>query len=372
MRPYQMSKKLRVLMIVGSWPPIHCGVGDYTSKLNDRLVGLGLDMHVLTSQKAKHSESVHNIVQEWDVFHLLKILQNIMTLKPDIIHMQYPSVMYRRNLFPNFLPYLIKRKFPNIPLILTIHEYHDVSTLGKRRTQLCLLGPDAIILTNQEDALDLSKYLGEKQHIVIPIGNNIEIADQISRQLKSVLGSYGLVKDKYWLYTGFVDSTKGVEKLIRAVNFVEGKMPLVIATDFDKNNEYHVRVQRLIHDEAVKVVWTGYVKTVDLSHLLHGAYAVVLPFDRPATARRGTVITALAHGKAVITTGNTKHSVFSRGAALIDENSTEAIIRAMNELVQNKKKRSRLEKIAKVMADNYAWPSIAQAHQRLYLERSKS
>lgn len=367
-----MSKNLRVLIITGSWPPIHCGVGDYTAKLTENMTKLGVDMHILTSKGAQRSSVVEGVVSKWNMFDWPIISSHINDLQPDIIHMQYPSVMYRRNLFPNFLPLLIKRKYPHIPLVLTLHEYHDASALGRYRTLITLRGPDRLILTNIEDSVDLGEQLKRKKHDIIPIGSNIEYEKASEKKAVELLSSFGVKKNKFWLYTGFVDATKGLDNLIDAINASHNKMPLVIATAYDSNNEYHKKIQQEINQNTGTAIWTDYVPAQQLSILLSDAFGVVLPFDRPATARRGSVIAALAHGKAVITTGAKGSSIFSDGAMLIPTNTVEEIVGAMDLLVQNTKEKQHFEKSAKYLANRFSWDTIAQEHLNIYLEECAS
>lgn len=359
-------------MVTGSWPPIHCGVGDYTAKLTEYMTRLGVDMHVLTSQGAQSSVAVESTVKKWSLFDWPVISRHIRALRPDIIHMQYPSVMYRRNLFPNFLPRLLKKNFPHIPLVLTLHEYHDASALGKQRTRLTLQGPDTFILTNAEDTADLKEKLMRKKQTIIPIGSNVDYKKTGEKEVAVLLDSFGVQKHGFWLYTGFVDTTKGLDKLVSAINFTQNKMPLVIATAYDNNNEYHAKIQEKIHKNSGTVIWTDYVPAEQLSILLSSAFGVVLPFDRPVTARRGSVIAALAHGKAVITTGVEDSSIFSGGVMLIRNNTVEEIVKAMDTLVHDIKEKKHLEKSAKDLASRFSWTTIAQEHLNIYLGECES
>ena len=51
-----------------------------------------------------------------------------------------------------------------------------------------------------------------------------------------------------------------------------------------------------------RVSWTGRIPARDVSALLVGSRLVFLPYDSGVSDRRGTLMAALAHGKAVVTT----------------------------------------------------------------------
>lgn len=363
-----MSKRLRIAMITGSWPPIHCGVGDYTARLTSELEQHNCEVMVLTSNDASHAKNVQPSMHTWLRRELPKVLEFIAMVRPDIIHMQYPSVMYKRHIFPNLLPRLVKKYYPDLPFVLTLHEYHDASRLGQLRSRLTLRGPDSLVLTNQADKNDLRAYEQRLKSSIIPIGSNIPIANQNKVQSQKLLRKYGVQNGQYWLNLGFVDPSKGVEQLIDAVQQSQSRLPLIIATEYSPSNPYHQQVMRLIETASRPVIWTGFLNEVELSLLIQCSTSVVLPFDTPATERRGSVIAALAHGKAVVTTGLPSESPFSDSAALIADNSARTIAAKLDQLVDDLDFRHELEVAARKAAKNYIWTNIAIQHRELYIK----
>lgn len=60
---------MRICFIVGAFPEMKCGIGDYTYKLSEELAREGLEIHVITSKKASCKSDtihIHNIIDEWD------------------------------------------------------------------------------------------------------------------------------------------------------------------------------------------------------------------------------------------------------------------------------------------------------------------
>lgn len=363
-----MSAKLRVAMITGSWPPIHCGVGDYTARLVHHLRQHEISVTVLTSDDATGANSFQSKMHDWTRRELSIVLNFLHEVQPDVIHMQYPSVMYKRHAFPNLLPKLVKKHFPTIPFVLTLHEYHDASRLGQLRSRLTLRGLDSLVLTNQADMNDLRAYEKLLKCSLIPIGSNIPIATQDRVKTQKLLQKYAVQNDQYWLNLGFVDPSKGLVRLIDAVQQSKSQLPLIIATEYSPANPYHREVMRLIKSADRPVVWTGFLDEVELSTLIRCSTSVVLPFDTPATERRGSVVAALAHGKAVITTGLISESPFSQSAALIADNTSSTIAAKLDQLADDLDYRHELEVAAQKAAKNYQWSTIAIKHKQLYTE----
>lgn len=56
MKNRKTRNNIKVLMICGSFPPMKCGVGDYTSRLAESLADNGTEVTVLTSDKSMTSK----------------------------------------------------------------------------------------------------------------------------------------------------------------------------------------------------------------------------------------------------------------------------------------------------------------------------
>ncbi len=60
---------MKVCFIVGAFPDMKCGIGDYTYKLAEELGKKGFEIHVITSKKANCKSEIihiHSIMEEWD------------------------------------------------------------------------------------------------------------------------------------------------------------------------------------------------------------------------------------------------------------------------------------------------------------------
>ena len=46
---------MKICFIVGAFPNMKCGIGDYTSKVAEELAKTGNEVHIITSKKSKSS-----------------------------------------------------------------------------------------------------------------------------------------------------------------------------------------------------------------------------------------------------------------------------------------------------------------------------
>ena len=58
---------LTVVHILGSLPPLKCGVGDSMSKISFYMAKRGIETHIITSENVHHIEGVniHPIMRSW-------------------------------------------------------------------------------------------------------------------------------------------------------------------------------------------------------------------------------------------------------------------------------------------------------------------
>src|SRR5262245_2539458 len=123
---------MRVLLITGSFPPMRCGVGDYTSHLAHALAARGgVEVGVLTSREAASGATadlqLFPIIDGWRFTELPRILRVLRSWRPDVIHVQYPTKGYRRRLLPVLLPLICRTA--GFRVAQTWHEYRRDVTL---------------------------------------------------------------------------------------------------------------------------------------------------------------------------------------------------------------------------------------------------
>lgn len=360
-----MSKeKIKVLYISGSWPSIKCGVGDYLYHLTK---AMNVDWYVITSKQAQKSHNVFNIVQSWTIKDWKKIKDKIKDINPDVIHFEYPSVIYGRKIFPNLLPRLIRNSFSKTPLFVTVHEYHDASILGKRRTRLTLGGVKNVIVTNSEDRTELSRIFKSKIFSEIRVGSNIGNSKMSHSAVTSLKKQYNPKDMKVITYFGFIDPSKGVQNLIEAVEKLPEDVSLIIATSFDPKNTYHQKLKRIIESSEKDIHWTGYLKEAEISGIFSLSDLVVLPFDQPASLRRGSLIAAIMHGCAIITTGPCEELLEDgKNCSLLINNSPENIAQTVGPLLRHPAELAILRKGAITLQSKFDWNEIAKKHVEQY------
>lgn len=361
------NPKPRVLFVSGSYPPINCGIGYYMARLCKALEAEGYeDFSILTSQDVDHDAHVLPWVNKWSFSAWPQVVRAIKQVEPELVHIQYSSVRYGRRPFISLLPHLLKLRYPKLKLIVTLHEYHDASSLGRRREDVLIAPIREVIVSNDEDRRMLKAKFGKKKIEQIPIGPMVDIA-KMSGDTKTKLAKRYNPKHKTLLMSwGIIDAAKGTDQLVLAM----GNLPdckLVIVGEYDESVAFHRELKALIDASSADIEWVGYLDNHDTSQLLQICDLVVLPYTQPVSLRRSTVLSSLLHGKPIVTTGPASTPLKHRdNCYLIDSNDPDSLVNAIEEL-RNDPKLSRMlgERAAKLAAD-FNWESIARKHVELY------
>jgi glycosyltransferase involved in cell wall biosynthesis len=198
-------------------------------------------------------------------------------------------------------------------------------------------------------------------------------------------------------YFGFLNPSKGVPTLLEAIGQLATQTPerpvrlAMIGAETGVSNPTDLAQARTVHDTiehehlAERIVRTGYLAPPDLSATLLACDAIALPFLDGASARRGTLMAALAHGLPIVSTLPARQSPVAGpatvwlgsgpGAAsvrdgeailLVPPDDASALAVALGRLRDDVALRSRLAAGAREVAARISWPSLAEETLRIY------
>lgn len=352
---------MKICFIVGAFPMMKCGVGDYTNKLAEELAQKGNEVHVITSERAS-SESkilkVHNIVKVWKFSALKPILNELKQIKPDVINIQYPSDEYYRRTV-SVLPLLIKRKI-KCKVTITVHEY-DYFNLNENRLKdkirlylnFCKL--DKVITVEEKFIPRIKKDYPKADIAYIPISSNIPRNKATSEDLEKLKKTYGLEGKKVLSYFGFAVPVKGIEYLLKCVQKLDDNVKLLFINHLDEKNEYHKTLLDLIKELKIedKVAITGFVDDAeDVANLLAVSDICVLPFVNGLKKSNGSFLAAYNQKIKIITTSN-KEEVEENGIYYVKPNQEEELLAKIKYV---------LAKEEEIERDILTWDNVAKSY----------
>lgn len=360
---------MKVLHISGAFPPMKCGVGDYLYRLLSEMGKMpNLDISLITSTgciEQMQGVSIYPIIKRWDFTALPQIIKIVKEIRPDIVHIQYPTIGYKKYLFPSFLPILLKLLGVQ-KIVQTWHEPLSKKGLFRYFPNTLV---DSIIINVESDYLNklpsfYANLLKKKSRYYIPISSNIPISKLDNKEKLSLRKR--IFKDQYHkniiAYFGFVTPNKGLEYLFEAANPEEDSILLIC--ELKEEDKYHNKIRDIINSSKWKenVVVTGYLPDKEVSDYLSIADMAVFPFIKGCSERNGSVLAALLQNTFVITSSFEKKGYFYNEHVYYvhPENKKEleqAIIKCREHSVYRRKQSSSLVK---------SWSEIVAMHMRIY------
>ncbi len=369
---------MRAGLVTGEYPPMQGGVGDFTGELARALADHGVETHVITAARGAgqgvSGVTVHPVMRSWSFLSLWRLRLLARRLKVDLLNLQYQAAAYRLSAPIHFLPWAA-----GVPVVVTFHDLRVPYLFPKagrlRPAAITHLARSAagVIVTDPGDADELQRRGGVRRLAQIPIGSNIQPAAPEGYQRDAWRAGLGVRPDELLLgYFGFLNASKGGDILISALSILDdrqtpAKLLLIggpVGASDGTNAAFEAQIERQIarHDLGRRIVRTGFVEASAVSGHLLACDAIVLPYRDGVSFRRGSLLAALAHGCAVITTQPSRqlpqlHD--GENIRLVPPESAPALVLAITELINAPGLRARLGQGALALAANFGWDAIA-------------
>lgn len=362
-------------MVVGAYPPSKCGVGDYTDRLCQALALHGMEIHAITSYSENNkydnigSIKVYPVIEKWDFSARNKIDELIGSIKPDILHIQYPSDEYGKSTFINFLPMLMKRKH-KLKVVETVHEYMNYTSKGKLRNVVNYKASDAIIVVEKRYITEIKGFLSLISKSLniqyIPISSNIPKINIDNTERDHIRNKLGVNKEEILIsYFGFVNMQKGFEVLLEALKKLKSKnvkLRLLCIGELNLDNEYHASIRGLIAGLHLEdnIIFTGFIEEPStVARYLSATDVCVLPFAEGVSERNGSFLAAANQDIPIITTTrDIQESPAFNNVYYVPINNSDAIV----EKIVQMDKSSSISKRNVVIS----WDEIAERTLALY------
>ena len=421
-----------VAILSAEYPPRPGGIGDYTRKLGQSLVERGqralvftiddvrFTMYDLDASTLNPKSKIVHPKSNWGWRIGRDVRAALQQTRPDILHIQYQTGAYGMHPAINFLPWRLRRTRHRPAVVVTVHDllppylFPKAGPLRQWVTRRLLADADAVVVTNQDDYARVGDWgqgigdqgrLGNSQSPVpspqsptlIPIGSNIAVAPPEHYDRAAWRARLGIGADETLLaFFGLISRSKGLDTLLDALARLPAHFRLVVIggaamapADRAYADAIRQQIARLGLEQRVTV--TGHCAEADVSAHLLAADIAALPFADGASFRRGSLLAALAHGLAVVTTWPTNdqgrttngdsqapahslgHSSFvlrpfadAENVLLVPPGDALALVAAIERLARDTALREQLAAGGRALADQFGWDAIAAQHEQLY------
>ena len=378
---------MRVLMI-STFPPRRCGIGDYTADLAFAMSRLGgVQLRVLTYPDGVKTP----LSQEYGIELSRRLGQkpvveslasDIESFKPDLVHLQSSSFLHRPVVNRSII-----RASPG-PLVTTAHDtprsrrvFYTIPSLRKlyrKSARVIVHSPSVSRILIEAHGVEEAKI------VKIPHGVDVNTYSPNAPQ-EETRKRYGLTDERFVLFFGFLRPGKGVETLLESWRIIESSVPdtlLVVAGGtpssarsyfFNLRNEadYPTTLIELAKSLGIerRVRFTGYVPDRLVPGLLTSAAAIVLPYEGPFS-QSGPLHKTLAAGTPLVASkvpGTVELLEDGTTALLCPPRDARALANAIYRVLTDGQLAERLSQNARRMAEQQMdWGILARATFALY------
>jgi glycosyltransferase involved in cell wall biosynthesis len=391
---------MRIGLITGEYPPMQGGVGAFTHELGVALAHLGHKVHVITRMGSEmnrplhatcaagsalpgSSLTVHPVAAGWGWRSVRQIMALADRLSLDAVNIQYQAAAFDLHPAINFSSFLRPSSAVH-PTVVTFHDlnvpylFPKAGPLRERVVTLLARRADAAIATNQADELELTARRARRVER-IPIGSNIKptLPDDYNREIWRA--GLGITPEKILLgFFGFFNERKGVETLIRALAALDPAYHLLfiggtVGSSDLTNRAYADLMMTLVAQLGLseRVHFTGYVPATEVSAAFAAADLCVLPYADGVSFHHGTLMAALAHGQAIISTQPPialPELVHGKNAWLVPPDNPRALTAAIISLAADVPRRQQLVRGATELSAQFSWDRIATRTAQLFAD----
>jgi glycosyltransferase involved in cell wall biosynthesis len=370
---------MRIGFVTGEYPPMQGGVGAFTQALARVMIAADHEISVFTRAAAAGASEPGIDVQMavggrwgWNTNRAIRQWAEEKAL--DVVNIQFQTAAYDMHPAIHFLPAQLDHQ-------VTIVTFHDLRVpylfpkAGAARewvVRRLARTADGVIATNAQDRAILAEQWDIHHTALIPIGSNVKptIPDDYDRAQWRARAGAG-PDDLLIAHFGFLNASKGVPALISALRrLVDAgtRARLVMiggrAGASDPTNQAHAsaidgQIEALGLGDRIH--WSGFVDDVAVSGYFLAADLTALPYSAGVSLRRGTLMAALAHGQAIVTTQpTTPIPELDEAYMAVPSNDPDALATAIAELWHDMPRRKALEKAALKAAVRFEWDAIAR------------
>ncbi len=366
-------------MVTGEFPPMEGGVGGFTLDLGRAMVAQGHEVEVFTRAEAAggNAEGIGVTAQirgSWGWSTLRTIKEWVREKQLDLVDVQFQTAAYNMHPSIHWLPSWLRE----IPVIATMHDLREPYLFPKagpiRTWVVRKLAQDAdgVITSDRADEFVLRNVWHISQVCRIPIGGNITAVPLHGFDRSAWRASLGVAPDDLLIsYFGFLNESKGCLVLIEALaklvaQGIPARLVMIggrVGASDPTNLTYSNRTTALIttHGLDQRVHWTGFVDDHEVSGHFYASDVTALPYLDGVSLRRGTLMAALAHGRAIVTTLPSTATPELEGAVeMVPPGDAEALAEKIVQVWRDTERRKALEEAALRASCQFSWEGIAQ------------
>lgn len=363
---------MRTAIFCPHFPPAEHegGIQHYSAILADQLVATGHTVTVVTGgdylgKPEQGGISVLTFPEPWTALTIRRVASALKQRGCQLLNVQFSPAMYEKQIV---FPWRSLRA--EFTTCLSLHTLWGGGWRSRAEGWGLAHSFDGIVATNSEILYLLRKYMPRvlRKTAYIPIGTNIPVAGRTdhAEDLKSTLGIPS--KIPLFMYFGMVYEGKGLDMLMETARLLKVHhgidfRVLLVGGGISDTKRMKERLGQLSERFGVedRVIITGRLPEQEVSALFKESQLLLLPFEGGASDRRGTLMAAFAHGKAVVTTRPVVpigHFIKGKNMDWVDVLDPSTLADKILQIHKDPSRRRRLEQGSLALGRSITWDRI--------------
>ena len=150
---------------ISTYPPIECGIGTYTSYLNEALRKIGNETFVVSPLGAQGA-GVFPAYRPGSTEMATQIFDVSAEFTPDIIHVQHEYGLYGPQKGVQVIELIVRYKLVGIPVITTLHTVPEEPDHAENTILRLIVGESAAVIVHEQFQKNtLVKFYGQEDKI---------------------------------------------------------------------------------------------------------------------------------------------------------------------------------------------------------------
>ena len=375
------SRILKKVCLFSTYPPRKCGIAVFTKDLVDAmdLSGNSVSSTVIAVNENRafyrYDERVRWQIRQDNEEDYIKVAEEVNSSDIDVVNIQHEFGIFGGEWGSHVLSFIETLKKP---LVTTLHTVQpDLEPEGQKVMKEILSQSNAIVVMAKA-AIGILAQLGvcfEKIN-VIPHGcPNIPFVS--SDSVKPAIG----LKDRIILCTfGLISRGKGIEYVVQALPQIVAKHPKVVYLIIGETHPVVKRnegeeYRRMLFEQVKELGLRNHVafqnrflSRMELIRYLQATDIYLTPYLGVNQISSGTLINALATGRAVVSTPYLQaKEVLSNGrGVLCDFKNSASIADAVETLLSNESLKKETETKAYEHSRSFIWSRVAKKYVDLF------
>jgi len=323
---------------------------------------------------------VYPRIRQWRATKAYSICREILSLCPDVVHIQNPTVKYagKRSITMSAVGPLLKILAPKVRLVVMQHDIAIGDPLIRWRYYPLFAAANAVVVSNSRDEQAVrAQGISRSKIYRAPVSSHISLHRASAEQKIRSRQALGIPADAVCaVHFGFIHPERNVDILLCSLAMIHTDNKyiygLIVGGAFVGAEDYYEQCRELtkILGLADRVTWTGFASPEQIADGLSAADVFVSLPQRGADLRNTSIISGILAHLPVVTTRNRRYytdaELESLGCYCVQPLAHQAVADAIRACLSSPPSEEELARRAAILDPEKIWKKHIEVNHRAY------